>query len=84
MARTGEDPEAIVREEGLVQLADSDTLSGVVEEVVARHPQAVVDFREGKRQSLGFLVGQVMKATHGKANPQLVNQLLLERLAPPA
>ena len=84
MARTGEDPEAIVREEGLVQVADSAALSKVVEEVVAKHPQAVSDFREGKKQSLGFLVGQVMRATQGKANPQLVNQLLLERLAPPA
>jgi aspartyl-tRNA(Asn)/glutamyl-tRNA(Gln) amidotransferase subunit B len=80
MARTGEDPEVIVREEGLVQVADSSALSAAVEEVVAKHPQAVADFREGKRQSLGFLVGQVMKVTQGKANPQLVNQLLLERL----
>jgi len=46
--------------------------------------QTVADFLDGKKQSLGFLVGQVMKATQGKANPQLVNQLLLERLAPPA
>jgi aspartyl-tRNA(Asn)/glutamyl-tRNA(Gln) amidotransferase subunit B len=84
MARTGEDPEAIVRQEGLVQVADREALSRVVEEVIAKQSQAVLDFREGKKQSLGFLVGQVMKATQGKANPQLVNQLLLERLAPSA
>ena len=84
MARTGEDPEVIVRQEGLVQVADREALAKVVEEVIVKHPQAVLDFHEGKKQSLGFLVGQVMKATQGKANPQLVNQLLLERLAPSA
>jgi len=84
MARTGEDPEVIVRQEGLVQVADREALAKVVEEVIVKHRQAVLDFHEGKKQSLGFLVGQVMKATQGKANPQLVNQLLLERLAPSA
>jgi len=84
MARTGEDPEVIVREEGLIQVVDTQALAKVVDEVVTRHPQAVADFLDRKKQSLGFLVGQVMKATQGKANPQLVNQLLLERLAPPA
>jgi aspartyl-tRNA(Asn)/glutamyl-tRNA(Gln) amidotransferase subunit B len=81
MARTGDDPEAIVRREGLRQVADEPTLSGVVAQVLAAHPAVVADYRKGKTQSLAFLVGQVMKATQGKANPQAVNRLLLDRLA---
>ncbi len=81
MARTGEDPDAIVRREGLRQVADEDAIGRVIEEVVAAHPSVVDDYRRGKKQAAGFLVGQVMKATHGKANPQIVNRLLGERLA---
>ena len=71
---------AAVRREGLVQVADASVLAGIVEQVLAQHPAAIQDWRKGKKQSLGFLVGQVMKATQGKANPVLVNQLLLEKL----
>ncbi|MBI4240713.1 MAG: Asp-tRNA(Asn)/Glu-tRNA(Gln) amidotransferase subunit GatB, partial [Candidatus Rokubacteria bacterium] len=80
MYRSGEDAETIVKREGLVQVADAATLSAVVAQVLAQHPAAVQDWRKGKKQSLGFLVGQVMKATQGKASPALVNQLLLEKL----
>jgi aspartyl-tRNA(Asn)/glutamyl-tRNA(Gln) amidotransferase subunit B len=80
MARTGEAPDTIVRREGLRQVADEDALGRVVDEVVAAHPSVVGDFRNGKKQAAGFLVGQVMKATQGKANPQVVNRLLAERL----
>jgi aspartyl-tRNA(Asn)/glutamyl-tRNA(Gln) amidotransferase subunit B len=80
MYRSGEDAETIVTREGLTQVADASVLAGVVEQVLAQHPAAVEDWRKGKKQSLGFLVGQVMKATGGKANPALVNQLLLEKL----
>ena len=76
MARTGEDPDAIVRREGLRQVADEGALGRVIDEVVAAHPSVVEDFRRGKKQAAGFLVGQVMKATQGKANPQVVNRLL--------
>jgi aspartyl-tRNA(Asn)/glutamyl-tRNA(Gln) amidotransferase subunit B len=81
MYRSGEEAEAIVRREGLVQLADASALEGVVAQVIAQHPAAVVDWQKGKKQSLGFLVGQVMKATEGKANPALVNRLLVEKLS---
>ena len=82
MARSGEDPDAIVRREGLTQVADEAAIGRVVDEVIAANPGAVADYRKGKKQSVAFLVGQVMKATQGKANPQLVNRLLAERLPP--
>jgi aspartyl-tRNA(Asn)/glutamyl-tRNA(Gln) amidotransferase subunit B len=82
MARSGEDPDAIVRREGLTQVADEGALRAVVDQVVAANPAAVADFRKGKKQSVAFLVGQVMKATQGKASPQVVNRLLAERLPP--
>ena len=64
--------------------ADEAALRAVVDQVIAAQPAAVADFRKGKKQSAGFLVGQVMKATQGKANPHVVNRLLVERLTPPA
>jgi aspartyl-tRNA(Asn)/glutamyl-tRNA(Gln) amidotransferase subunit B len=82
MARSGEDPDAIVRREGLTQVADEAALLAVVDQVIGAHAAAVADFRKGKKQSLAFLVGQVMKATQGKANPQVVNRLLAQRLPP--
>jgi aspartyl-tRNA(Asn)/glutamyl-tRNA(Gln) amidotransferase subunit B len=82
MARTGEDPDAIVQREGLRQVADADALGRVIDAVLAAHPDVVADYQRGKRQAAGFLVGQVMKATQGKANPQLVGRLLAERLPP--
>jgi aspartyl-tRNA(Asn)/glutamyl-tRNA(Gln) amidotransferase subunit B len=80
MARTGEEPDAIVRREGLRQVADEDAIARVIDEVVAAHPTVVADYRRGKKQAAGFLVGQVMKATQGKAAPQVVNRLLADRL----
>jgi len=80
MYRSGEDAETIVKREGLVQVADAGALAAVVEQVLAANAPAVEDWKKGKKQSLGFLVGQVMKATQGKANPAIVNQLLLEKL----
>jgi aspartyl-tRNA(Asn)/glutamyl-tRNA(Gln) amidotransferase subunit B len=80
MARTGEEPDAIVQREGLRQMADEGALGQAIDAVVAAHAGVVTDYHRGKKQALGFLVGQVMKATQGKANPQLVNRLLVERL----
>ncbi|MFZ1060904.1 MAG: Asp-tRNA(Asn)/Glu-tRNA(Gln) amidotransferase subunit GatB [Candidatus Rokuibacteriota bacterium] len=84
MYRSGEDAETIVRREGLVQVADAGALAAVVEQVLAANAPAVEDWKKGKKQSLGFLVGQAMKATQGKANPAIVNQLLLEKLPKPS
>lgn len=80
MFATGRKAKEIVQEKGLVQITDESALARVVEEVIAANPEAVADYRSGKEKALAFLVGQVMKATKGKANPGLVNRLLKERL----
>jgi aspartyl-tRNA(Asn)/glutamyl-tRNA(Gln) amidotransferase subunit B len=77
---TDRDPEALVATEGLAQVSDRGALETAVAEVVARHPAQVAEFRAGKERVLGFLVGQVMKASGGKANPQLVQELLRKAL----
>lgn len=76
----GGDPETIVKEKGLVQISDEGQLREIVIKVVANNPQSVADFKNGKDRAIGHLVGQVMKETKGKANPQLVNQLLREEI----
>lgn len=80
MLESGKDPETIVKEKGLVQISDEGAIREIVEKVIAANPQSVNDYRNGKERALGFLVGQVMKETKGKANPQLVNKLLVEIL----
>jgi aspartyl-tRNA(Asn)/glutamyl-tRNA(Gln) amidotransferase subunit B len=84
MYRTGKPAETIVREQGLTQISDQEELRRIVEAVLAEHPGPVADYRKGKVQSFTFLVGAVMKASRGKANPKAVNELLracLEREA---
>jgi aspartyl-tRNA(Asn)/glutamyl-tRNA(Gln) amidotransferase subunit B len=81
MYKTGKPPAAIVEEKGLVQISDSSALEKIVDTVMATHADAVAQYLSGKQGSLGFLVGQVMKATQGRANPQAVNELLRKRLA---
>jgi aspartyl-tRNA(Asn)/glutamyl-tRNA(Gln) amidotransferase subunit B len=78
---TGPDPEALVAAEGLAQVSDRGALDQAVAEVIAKHPSQVAEFKSGKDKVLGYLVGQVMKATGGKANPQLVGELLRAALA---
>ncbi len=77
----GGDPETIVQEKGLAQITDAAELERVVAEVIAANPKPVADFKAGKKQAVGALVGQVMRATQGKANPQLARQLLEKHLA---
>lgn len=81
MLETGKEPTKIVEEKGLVQISDEGQIREEVRKVVAANPQSIEDFRNGKDRALGFLVGQVMKATKGKANPQLVNQMIREELS---
>lgn len=83
MFSTGQDPETIVKEKGLSQISDAGVLAGLVDKVLAANPKSVAAYRGGKDRALGYLVGQVMKETRGQANPQLVNQLLRERLDQP-
>jgi aspartyl-tRNA(Asn)/glutamyl-tRNA(Gln) amidotransferase subunit B len=80
MYRSGEDARTIVSREGLTQVADADVVGKKVDEVLSTHAKVVEDYKAGKKAALGFLIGQVMKSTEGKANPALVNQLLVEKL----
>ena len=81
MVRSGEDATAIVRREGLTQVADEAALGAVIDRVIAQNPKAIEDYRRGKTVAAKALVGQVMKATGGKANPGIVNRLLEEKLS---
>ncbi len=81
MVETGKMPEAIVLEQGLVQVSDSGELENAVQAVLDANPQMVEDFRSGKDKVFGFLMGQVMKSTKGKGNPQLLNDILRKKLA---
>jgi aspartyl-tRNA(Asn)/glutamyl-tRNA(Gln) amidotransferase subunit B len=76
----GGDAEQIVKDKGLVQISDEGTLLKIIAEVLDANPKSVEDFKDGKNKAVGFLVGQLMKATKGQANPQLVNKLLQQEL----
>jgi len=80
MYRSGKDPEAIVKEQGLVQVTDTASIEKAIAEVIAANPKQLEQYRSGKTKVFGFFVGQVMKAFSGKANPELVNQLLRKKL----
>ncbi len=81
--RSGADPAAIVRERGLEQISDEGALLALVDEVMAANPKVVEEVRAGKEKAIGFLVGQVMKRTQGKANAKRVGDLLRQRLQLP-
>jgi len=72
--------EAIVKEKGLLQISDAGEIEKIVDEVIAKHPKEAERFRSGEEKLMGFFVGQVMKLTKGKANPQMVNELLKKKL----
>ncbi|MGQ8825249.1 Asp-tRNA(Asn)/Glu-tRNA(Gln) amidotransferase subunit GatB [Bacillus sp. NA_146.1] len=76
----GGDPEEIVKAKSLVQISDEGTLRKVVTEILDNNEQSIEDFKNGKDRAIGFLVGQIMKATKGQANPPLVNKILLEEI----
>ena len=80
MFNTGKDPDTILEKGERRQISDTQEIEGTVVEVITANPQAVADFEAGKEQALKFLVGQVMKATRGRANPQMVNELLKKKL----
>ncbi len=77
---SGGDPHAIVKEKGLLQVSDSDAIGEFVDQAMADNPQSVEDYRNGKTAAAKFLVGQVMRLSRGKANPQLVGQMIADRL----
>lgn len=80
MAETGDDPEGIVEEQGLRQITDTGAIEAAVDDVIEANPGEVEGYKGGKTKLIGFFVGQVMKATQGKANPQTVQKILKEKL----
>ncbi|MDD2850357.1 MAG: Asp-tRNA(Asn)/Glu-tRNA(Gln) amidotransferase subunit GatB [Desulfuromonadaceae bacterium] len=80
MWRSGKTPHTIITEQGLVQVSDSGAIEGLIDEIMAASAGQVAEYRNGKDKMFGFFVGQVMKASKGKANPAVVNELLLSKL----
>ncbi|NLJ71606.1 MAG: Asp-tRNA(Asn)/Glu-tRNA(Gln) amidotransferase subunit GatB [Syntrophomonadaceae bacterium] len=80
MFNSGKNPKDIVKEKGLAQISDEDTLITIIEEIIVKNPKVVEDYKQGKDKAFGFFVGQVMKATKGQANPAVVNKLLKKSL----
>ncbi len=74
------DPEEIIKEKGWIQISDEGAIKEVVTKILEANPQSIADFKAGKDKALGFLVGQAMKETKGKANPQMLNKMFLEEL----
>ena len=81
MVATGKSAAAIVEERGLRQVTDTGAIENAIAGVLAAHADKVAEYRSGKEKLFGFFVGQVMKATAGKANPVLLNELLRKNLA---
>jgi len=81
MFQSGRDAESVIEEKGLKQVSDSGELTGICEKIVADNPAQTEQFKAGKEKVMGFFVGQVMKQTKGKANPQMVNQILRDLLS---
>ena len=80
MSKTGKEPQQIVEEKGLIQINDKAKILLIVDEVIKNNPQNVEKFKAGNKKLLGFFVGQVLKATNGKANPKIVNELVIKQL----
>ncbi|MBP3039621.1 Asp-tRNA(Asn)/Glu-tRNA(Gln) amidotransferase subunit GatB [Bacillaceae bacterium Marseille-Q3522] len=80
LVEKGGDPEAIVKEKGLVQISDEAALLKMVGEILDANPQSIDDFKNGKKKAIGFLVGQMMKKTKGQANPAVVNKLFIAEI----
>ena len=75
------DPMIVIEEKGLMQISSTDELEKMVDEVIVANPQSVEDYKAGKKQAAGFLMGQVMKKTQGKANPKVCKGLIDEKLS---
>ncbi|MFA7637382.1 MAG: Asp-tRNA(Asn)/Glu-tRNA(Gln) amidotransferase subunit GatB [Monoglobales bacterium] len=81
MFETSKDPDVIIEELGLKQVNDESAILAIIDEVLKANPSSVEDYKNGKDRVVGFLVGQVMRASKGKANPQTVNQLIIDSLS---
>lgn len=80
MFKSGDKPQSIVEKQSLAQVSDESALLAIVQKVLDENPQVIEDFKNGKTRIVGFAVGQVMKATKGSGNPQVVNQLVTEEV----
>lgn len=80
LCKSGASPKKLVADKGLIQISDENAIISIVDAVIAHSPKEVAEFKAGKEKLLGFFVGQVMKEMRGKANPKLLNELLLKRL----
>jgi len=80
MFNTGNDPADIIKARGLEQISDSGELEGIIEEIINNNPGPVQQYREGKKKAIGFLIGQIMARTKGKANPKLVNEIIVKKI----
>ena len=80
MVTSGKNPAKIVEEKGLVQISDPAIIAAIIDEVIEKNPDNVAKFKDGNKKLLGFFVGQVLKATGGKANPKIVNELVAQKL----
>ncbi|OQC01738.1 MAG: Aspartyl/glutamyl-tRNA(Asn/Gln) amidotransferase subunit B [Candidatus Hydrogenedentes bacterium ADurb.Bin101] len=80
MFTSGQSPDSIVQEKGLNQISDTGAIEDAVKQVIGASPNQVAQYKEGKEKVFGYFVGQVMKATQGKGNPQLVNEILRREL----
>ncbi|NUO10218.1 MAG: Asp-tRNA(Asn)/Glu-tRNA(Gln) amidotransferase subunit GatB [Candidatus Brocadia sp.] len=80
MIQTGNDPQKIIEGKGLVQISDEGLIEAVIDKVIAGNPNVIDDYKKGKKNALAFLVGQVMKETKGKANPKIVNEMLVKKI----
>jgi len=80
MVKTGKEPEDIIQENNLTQIADPETIKKVITDIIADNPKQHEEYKQGKEKVFGFFVGQVMRVMHGKANPQMVNELLKKML----
>ena len=78
MFENPEKPSKIIEEKGLVQISDEGAIRAVVEKIIEQNPQSVSDLKGGRDRALGYLVGQAMKETKGKANPQMLNEMFKE------
>ena len=73
-------PNEIIKEKGWIQISDEDAIKEVVDKILEENPQSIIDYKNGKDKALGFLVGQAMKETKGKANPKMLNEMFLKEL----
>jgi len=81
MLETGKNPDTIINEKGLRQVTDTGAIESIIDEVIKNNPKSVEDYKKGKDKALKFLIGQVMKESKGKANPQMVNDILIKKLS---